>query len=266
MLACARIGAIHSVVFGGFAAKELATRIDDAEPKVDPLRLLRHRGARGSSPTSRCSTRRSRLAAHKPEACLIFQRPQAEAAMTAGPRPRLGRGGRRGEGGGQPRRLRAGRRHRPALHPLHLRHDRAAEGRRARHRRLSRRAEMVDEGPLRRRAGRGLSGAPPTSAGSSATPTSSTARCCTAAPRVLYEGKPVGTPDAGAFWRVDRRARASSRCSPRRPPSAPSRRRTRTAALIAGYDLSKLPHPVPRRRARRSRHGAMGGAAASACR
>ena len=34
MLACARIGAVHSVVFGGFAAKELATRIDDAEPKV----------------------------------------------------------------------------------------------------------------------------------------------------------------------------------------------------------------------------------------
>ena len=34
MLACARIGAIHSVVFGGFAAKELAVRIDDAEPKV----------------------------------------------------------------------------------------------------------------------------------------------------------------------------------------------------------------------------------------
>ncbi len=34
MLACARIGAVHSVVFGGFAAKELATRIDDAKPKV----------------------------------------------------------------------------------------------------------------------------------------------------------------------------------------------------------------------------------------
>ena len=44
MLACARIGAIHSVVFGGFASKELATRINDAEPKVDPHRVLRHRG------------------------------------------------------------------------------------------------------------------------------------------------------------------------------------------------------------------------------
>ena len=58
MLACARIGAIHSVVFGGFAAKELATRIDDAKPKVilsascgiEPGRVVH---------TSRCSTRRS---------------------------------------------------------------------------------------------------------------------------------------------------------------------------------------------------------------
>ena len=59
MLACARIGAIHSVVFGGFAARELATRIDDARPKV----ILS--ASCGSSPaasciTSRCSTRRSR--------------------------------------------------------------------------------------------------------------------------------------------------------------------------------------------------------------
>ena len=43
MLACARIGAVHSVVFGGFAAKELATRIEDAEPKLVLDRLLRRR-------------------------------------------------------------------------------------------------------------------------------------------------------------------------------------------------------------------------------
>ena len=43
MLACARIGAVHSVVFGGFAAKELATRIDDAQPKLVSDRLLRPR-------------------------------------------------------------------------------------------------------------------------------------------------------------------------------------------------------------------------------
>ena len=58
MLACAPLGAIHSVVFGGFAANELATRIDDAKPKlilaascgIEPGRIV---------PTSRCSTRRS---------------------------------------------------------------------------------------------------------------------------------------------------------------------------------------------------------------
>ena len=65
MLACARIGAIHSVVFGGFAAHELATRIDDARPKVilsascgiEPGRIV---------PTSRCSTRRSRCRSTSP--------------------------------------------------------------------------------------------------------------------------------------------------------------------------------------------------------
>ena len=59
MLACARIGAVHSVVFGGFAPKELATRIDDCQAEGDPVGELRHRGRRASFPTSRCSTRRS---------------------------------------------------------------------------------------------------------------------------------------------------------------------------------------------------------------
>ena len=47
MLACARIGAVHSVVFGGFAPAELAVRIDDAKPKSDRLGLVRHRGGAG---------------------------------------------------------------------------------------------------------------------------------------------------------------------------------------------------------------------------
>ena len=83
MLACARIGAVHSVVFGGFAPQELATRIDDAKPKRDPFRLLRHRGRAGSSPTSRCSTRPSTgppqaRALHHPPA------PAGEAALVPG--------------------------------------------------------------------------------------------------------------------------------------------------------------------------------------
>jgi acyl-CoA synthetase (AMP-forming)/AMP-acid ligase II len=46
MLACARLGAVHSVVFGGFAAKELATRIEDSQPKLI-VGLLRHRAGPG---------------------------------------------------------------------------------------------------------------------------------------------------------------------------------------------------------------------------
>jgi len=83
MLACARIGAIHSVVFGGFAARELATRIDDATPKVilsascglEPGRIVAYKPLLDEAIT---------LAKHKPQTCLILQRPQASAAMIEG--------------------------------------------------------------------------------------------------------------------------------------------------------------------------------------
>ena len=83
MLACARIGAIHSVVFGGFAARELATRIDDAKPKVvlsascglEPGRTVHYKPLLDEAIA---------LSEHKPDACLILQRPQAEASLTAG--------------------------------------------------------------------------------------------------------------------------------------------------------------------------------------
>jgi hypothetical protein len=84
MLACARLGAIHSVVFGGFAAAELAKRIDDATPK---LMLCASCGIEGaaSSPTSRWSMR-STFPPHKHRACVVFQRPQA--GRRPDPRPR----------------------------------------------------------------------------------------------------------------------------------------------------------------------------------
>ncbi len=83
MLACARIGAVHSVVFGGFAAKELATRIDDAKPKVilsascglEPGRIVAYKPLLDEA---------IQVASHKPEACLILQRPQQQAALVAG--------------------------------------------------------------------------------------------------------------------------------------------------------------------------------------
>jgi propionyl-CoA synthetase len=83
MLACARIGAVHSVVFGGFAARELAIRIDDAKPKVilsascglEPGRIVAYKPLLDEAIA---------LAQHKPKACMILQRPQREASMVQG--------------------------------------------------------------------------------------------------------------------------------------------------------------------------------------
>jgi len=83
MLACARIGAIHSVVFGGFAAKELATRIDDAKPKVILSASCGIEGAR-VVPYKPLLDAAIVLAQHKPQACLILQRPQCEAKLVPG--------------------------------------------------------------------------------------------------------------------------------------------------------------------------------------
>ena len=83
MLACARIGAIHSVVFGGFAADELATRINDACPKlivsascgIEINRVIPYKPMLDKAITT---------AKHKPHRCIILQRPQIEADMIAG--------------------------------------------------------------------------------------------------------------------------------------------------------------------------------------
>ncbi|GAA2314715.1 propionyl-CoA synthetase [Streptomyces kunmingensis] len=80
MLACARIGAVHSVVFGGFAAPELAVRIDDAAPKVVVSASCGIEGAR-VVPYKPLLDRAVELAAHKPEACVILQRPQGMAEL-----------------------------------------------------------------------------------------------------------------------------------------------------------------------------------------
>ena len=83
MYACARIGAIHSVVFGGFAPKELATRLDDCKPKLILSASCGIEGAR-VVPYKPLLDAAIDLARAKPEACLILQRPQAEASLTAG--------------------------------------------------------------------------------------------------------------------------------------------------------------------------------------
>ena len=83
MHACARIGAVHSVVFGGFAANELATRIDDARPRlvvsascgIEVNRVI---------PYKPLLEEAIAIASHKPETCVIVQRDRLEAPMTAG--------------------------------------------------------------------------------------------------------------------------------------------------------------------------------------
>ena len=80
MLACARIGAIHSVVFGGFAASELATRIDDAKPV---LIVSASCGIEGSRviPYKPLLDAAVAAAKHQPRHCIVLQRPQATAEL-----------------------------------------------------------------------------------------------------------------------------------------------------------------------------------------
>lgn len=83
MLACARLGAIHSVVFGGFAPRELATRIDDAKPKavvsascgIEPSRVIAYKPLLDEAIA---------IAAHKPTAVFVLQRPQVTASLQDG--------------------------------------------------------------------------------------------------------------------------------------------------------------------------------------
>ncbi|MEL6198022.1 MAG: AMP-binding protein, partial [Pseudomonadota bacterium] len=83
MLACARLGAVHSVVFGGFAGHELAVRIDDATPKaliaascgIEPGRVVPYKPMLDAA---------IEMATHKPDFCVVLQREQAPCDLTPG--------------------------------------------------------------------------------------------------------------------------------------------------------------------------------------
>ena len=83
MLACARLGAVHSVVFGGFASRELAIRIDDAKPKAIVSASCGLEGKR-ILPYKPLLDEALRLAHHKPEKSIILQRPMEHAELVAG--------------------------------------------------------------------------------------------------------------------------------------------------------------------------------------
>jgi propionyl-CoA synthetase len=195
MLACARLGAVHSVVFGGFAPHELAVRIDDARPAVVVSAACGIEGTRVIE-YKPLLDRAIDMAAHPPSACVVVQRPQVEAAM--GPRDvdwheALARA--------EPVDCVAV----GATDPLYILYTSGTTGRP--------KGVVRDNGGHAVAMAWSMANVYDTHAGDVFWAASDVgwvvghsyivygpliAGCTT----ILYEGKPVGTPDAGAFWRV----------------------------------------------------------------
>ncbi|MGA2526641.1 MAG: propionyl-CoA synthetase [Smithellaceae bacterium] len=196
MLACARIGAIHSVVFGGFAPNELAVRIDDAKPKVilSATCGIEPKGAIAYKPLL---DKAIELSTHKPEKCFIFQRPQVKAELIPGRDVDW----KEALQGVKP----AGCVTVKATDPLYILYTSGTTG--------------IPKGVVRDNGGHAVAmmwsmkniyGIEPGDVYWAASDVGWVvghsyivyAPLLYGATTIMYEGKPVGTPDPGAFWRV----------------------------------------------------------------